>query len=640
MKRGRQHQSNGTTPQRRTSTLKPSKRKNDKKSIDINARESAEDFLAHANYELNVDSYRGIFDKDHTSPFEACSNVLIEDIQRNRGTLVGCPCVNSWMMEELQKRESASTKKKKKRRSSIQKKTTQALKENNGEKEVEIVNIEVPNDIASTGNDNENSCTNREEVFTGLSRRDPDKNFACSCDFNPFCLASMGGAVDHFLNMKITNSCEKDKESVEYMSIPESTSSGFDDQLRGVVNVDTDSVTQHLLLLGIAKKKTKKYIDFLRKRHLERMYEGNRQKDKKGKLALCKPVGIRNLGATCYLNSQLQCLAANLPFLKGLFSWQSETNNSSVMSNVISRLQEVLVTMIHGAKSVVCTDEFSKSMQLENDEMQDPNEFARLLFDRMHDSFQQTPLRQLLPDIFKGSLSYSTQCLRCKNITTRDEDFMDLNIPIKTDSNNSREITVEELLAQYFQPESLTGDNKYRCGVCQDACDAKRSHFFSKLPLVLNLQLARYIFDMKTFRKQKLLNKILLPKSLELDVKDTGNVKYILCAIQNHKGGSAHTGHYIAEVMDWSTGSWYEFDDDKVSFLEHGPNSTYDPIEARESKKVKLKGGTPDAYNLFYVQESCLRESVEKTLRKGIKETGIVTEKTQERNDVFQKRRE
>ncbi|GFH52133.1 hypothetical protein CTEN210_08609 [Chaetoceros tenuissimus] len=639
-----QRQSNDVTP-------KPSKRKNNKKNIEINARKSAEDFLARANYELKVDSYRGIFDNDHSSPFEVCSNVLMEEIQSSSGTLIRCPCANGWMIEELYKRESTllrSTKKKKKRRSSIHKKTTQALKENDGSKEVEIVNIEAAKDAGSSGNDNnENNSTNGEKIdafhniYNDLSRRNPDKNFACSCDFNPFCLASMGGVVDHVLNMKITNSFENDKESVEYeyTSLPESSSSSFDDQLRGVVHVDTDSVTQHLLLLGIAKKKTKKYIDFIRKTNLERVYEGNRQTDEGGKLALCKPVGIRNLGATCYLNSQLQCLAANLPFLEGLFSWQSETNNSSVMSNVISRLQEVLVTMTHGAKSVVCTDEFSKSMQLENDEMQDPNEFARLLFDRMHDSFQQTPLQQLLSTIFKGTLSYRTQCQRCNNVTTRDEDIMDLNIPIKTDSNNSREITLEDLLEQYFQPESLTGDNKYRCEVCQDACDAKRSHFLSELPLVLNLQLARYIFDMKNFRKQKILSKILLPKSLELDVKGTCNVKYILCAIQNHKGGSAHTGHYIAEVMDWSTGSWYEFDDDKVSFLEYGPKSTYDPIEARESK-VKLKGGTPDAYNLFYVQESCLREGIEKTLCTGLKETGIVSEKMQERNDVFKKRKE
>ena len=118
-----ERQSNGTTSQNRDITPKPSKCKNTKKNIEINARESADDFLARANYELKVDSYRGIFDKeDRTSPFEACSNALTENIQRSSGTLIRCPCANSWMMEELHNRESAllqSTKKKKKKRSSI-----------------------------------------------------------------------------------------------------------------------------------------------------------------------------------------------------------------------------------------------------------------------------------------------------------------------------------------------------------------------------------------------------------------------------------------------------------------------------------------------------------------------------------------
>ncbi len=74
--------------------------------------------------------------------------------------------------------------------------------------------------------------------------------------------------------------------------------------------------------------------------------------------------------------------------------------------------------------------------------------------------------------------------------------------------------------------------------------------------------------------------------------------------------------------MDWTTGLWFKFDDEKVTFLENGPNHSFDiiresgcsnaVIDGDNSIRTKRKNGANisrgcrSAYSLFYVQRSYL----------------------------------
>ena len=615
-----------------------------------------------------------------------------------------------------------------------------------------------------------------------VGHRPDDPNFRCQCDYNPYCVESLGGAVNSLFEEKTKSLFEKkkrqydnlqemmraqqqslsqgivgddddnstgtapmvidlesdvpsttakqkndDKSSVqkkeadddEVIEVSGSTSSisnnmnveetnGIDyapetakqlKQIRRCILVKKQPILDHLeyLLFRASKKASTKMItddllQILTRWHSSLIFSNPLQhicKATNTYLPIALPPGISNLGATCYLNTQLQCLAQNKAFLKGIISWRpvdkqdpgkaaagGENSHQKVMNSVLKELQSLLVQMIEGSQRTVTTLAFSTALGLEHDEQQDPNEFARLLFERMHESFQQHPaLKKLLPSLFEGSTTYETQCLACKTISKRSESFMDLNLPIvqlpkeedddekkkgafgKITSyfkkfafkgsdatklpNSQVDTDLQYCLNLYSSQEKLDGDNQYFCGNCNCKQDAVRETSLGSLPPVLNIQLSRYVFDLKNFTKKKLTDKVLLPRKLQVDTKNSNasgdahsSKTYVLCAVMKHQGNSAYRGHYVAEVQDFLTGQWFEFNDEKVTLLHNGPSCSYMPdffnvnaadnnavdkdgdvkmSSVDEEKETKISNrkapklaGSSDAYNMYYVEESYL----------------------------------
>ena len=305
------------------------------------------------------------------------------------------------------------------------------------------------------------------------------------------------------------------------------------------------------------------------------------------KLTIALPPGISNLGATCYLNTQLQCLAQIPVFLDGIFSWRP-VNSSHKMNGVMTKLQKLLAQMLVGGDGKYTSLDFSNALGIQHNEQQDPNEFARLLFDRMEESFQQCSnnnnsatssdnvrkgdgLGKLLHRIFHGTTTYETICMKCGATSVRSEGFMDLNLPIvhreynedesddleELDTNkedgkdgpapsfaskrkrrkkgvlekafdrqkrkNPVDTDVQYCFDQYTKAEMLEGDNQYFCDSCNCKQDAKRVMSLTELPPVLNIQLSRYVFDREKFIKKKLTDKVRLPTILTVNQHQSGS---------------------------------------------------------------------------------------------------------------------
>jgi ubiquitin C-terminal hydrolase len=492
--------------------------------------------------------------------------------------------------------------------------------------------------------------------WQGIGRRvvdvDHPPSCRCACDYNPFCLVTLGGAMNQVLVDRLPAA-----DRIEAANDDHSLSAATQRQvqtLRASAPVPISSIRTYLhgTLQDISVLPVRECLARLKQRHESlRFDQAHAAVDE---ICLSIPPGMQNLGATCYLNTQLQCLARNLVFVQGILSWRAPAvAGSDRMIGILHTFQRLMADLVAGPQASVSTLDFSDALGLNHFEQQDPNEFSRLFFDKMQESFQKSSassngrtraaesqdIAELLPNLFRGTLVYKTTCLHCRMSSERSETFMDVNLPIvhpeRTTSRNSQKeaTTLQYCLDQYSQAETLQGDNQYYCDECGCKRNADRALSFQRLPHVLNVQLCRYVYDRAKFQKKKLTDQVLLSRELRIPDQDSTMRRYLLAAVMRHKGTSAYSGHYIAEAMDWVTGQWYEFNDDQVTWLPSGPShsvepTTTPPTAARKSVLEQLsdaawscvtvaKGpaGSDEAYNMYYVEENFLAQAILDHLR-------------------------
>lgn len=185
-------------------------------------------------------------------------------------------------------------------------------------------------------------------------------------------------------------------------------------------------------------------------------------------------------------------------------------------------------------------------------------------------------------------------------VTSRDEEFLDLSIDIEPNSS------ITACLRQFSASEMLRHRNKFHCDSCCGLQEAEKRMKIKRLPPILALHLKRFKYEESLQRHVKLNYRVVFPFELRLfntadGIADPDRL-YSLWAIVVHIGlcvsyscarradrfRGPHHGHYITLIK--SSGRWISFDDNTVQ-----------PIE--ESDIAKYFGDTPgqgSGYVLFY----------------------------------------
>ncbi|KAF8857498.1 hypothetical protein BDZ45DRAFT_744311 [Acephala macrosclerotiorum] len=275
-------------------------------------------------------------------------------------------------------------------------------------------------------------------------------------------------------------------------------------------------------------------------------------------------VGLKNQGATCYLNSLIQSLYFTNAFRKAVY--QIPTQDEESLTNSAYTLQR-LFYQLQTSNNAVGTNELTKSFGWETRhifEQQDVQELSRKLMERMEEKMKGTEAQDILPRLFCGKVRTYISCINVDYESRRSEDFWDIQLNVSGNKN------LEESFKDYVQVEVMNGENQYFAGDEHKLQDANKGVIFESFPEVLHLQLKRFQYDIDRDAMMKINDRYEFPETFDAAPYLAENLDmsepwiYQLHGVLVHSG-DLNAGHYYAFIKPTKDGWFYKYDDDKVT---------------------------------------------------------------------------
>ena len=285
------------------------------------------------------------------------------------------------------------------------------------------------------------------------------------------------------------------------------------------------------------------------------------------------PVGLTNLGATCYVAGGLQCLFADAPFRAAVLA----AATPAAVSPPLAALRRLFATLAAPASATAADPtDLVTSLGIEPGEQQDGGEFFKLLLALLESALANDPdpfVSTAVASRFAGRSRVDLACATCGRRSPSSDvvhPFTDVPVPV---SGHER---LESALAATRAPERLDGADAVACSSCAIRTPAIRADVFLALPPVLVLSLQRFVYDAGRGARVKVASPLSFPIRLPASTllpsdASTSTPTHSLAAVLIHRGAAATHGHYVAHVRRGA--AWWRLDDEGVTPLPGGPAS-------------------------------------------------------------------
>ncbi|GAA0141978.1 cysteine protease [Lithospermum erythrorhizon] len=325
-------------------------------------------------------------------------------------------------------------------------------------------------------------------------------------------------------------------------------------------------------------------------------------------------VGLKNQGATCYMNSLLQTLY-HVPYFRKAVYHMPTTENDVPSGSIPLALQSLFYKLQYNDTSVA-TKELTKSFGWDTYDsfmQHDVQELNRVLCEKLEFKMKGTVVEGTIQRLFEGHHMNYIECINVDYKSTRKESFYDIQLDVKGYKD------IYASFDQYVEVEHLEGDNKYQSEQ-YGLQDARKGVLFIDFPPVLQLQLKRFEYDFARDIMVKINDRYEFPLQLDLDREDRKYLSpdadrsvrnlYNLHSVLVHSGG-VQGGHYYAYIRPTLNEQWFKFDDERVTKVDmkwaleeqYGGEEELQPTNPGFNSPFKFTRFS-NAYMLVYIRET------------------------------------